>query len=190
MAITSLNKTIIGKQILMQWTSDISGPTYYMYKNGLYIGSTTETQYYITNLIDGEIFRFEVYDIQPTSIDKFYPGYFNIGFYNKDSNILSYYIYEIINSGSSSLSNILNTKSGKYFYNFNTKWYPDTSVVDIEIKPKYINGTFGDPFLFNKQIITYPSTIKSSLNIDSSGIINVNLSNSLSSSVVITFPTI
>jgi len=182
-----------GGQVTFYWDSDLSNPTYYLYKNGLFLGTQTQTDYTLIQLKENEVFRFEVFDYEPSinDIEDFFPGYFHFNFYTKPSeNIVSYEIKQKINSGSWTTLEILNTKNTKSVYTFDTPWYNDGDIINIKIIPKYINNKNGDAFNFTKETITYPLTLKTTINKTDDNFLEINSTSttSLQDSLIISFP--
>lgn len=153
-------------EVTFFWESTLENPTYYLYKNGLFIGTQTQSDYTIVNIQENEVYRFEVFDAQPNSsdIEHFFPGNFYFNFYTKPSeNILSYKVESNVNDAGWTTIQILNTKTDKSVYSFQTPWYEDTDNVQIRIYPKYRNNKESIPFYFNKEVITYPSPVSNSI---------------------------
>lgn len=153
-------------EVTFFWESTLENPTYYLYKNGLFIGTQTQSDYTIVNIQENEVYRFEVFDTQPNSsdIEHFFPGNFYFNFYTKPSeNILSYKVESNVNDAGWTTIQILNTKTDKSVYSFQTPWYEDTDNVQIRIYPKYRNNKESIPFYFNKEVITYPSPVSNSI---------------------------
>lgn len=156
-------------EVTFFWGSTLTNPTYYIYKNGLFIGTQTQTNYTVVNIQENEIYRLEVFDIEPdlNSIEDFFPGNFYFNFYTKPSeNILSYKVENNINNTGWKTIQILNTKIDKSVYTFQTPWYDDKDIVQIRIYPKYINNKEGDYFYFNKEVITYPTQVNNKIEMD------------------------
>jgi len=179
-------------EVTFFWESTLESPTYYIYKNGLFIGTQTQTDYTIVNIQDNEVFRLEVFDEEPDLdlIENFFPGNFYFNFYTKPSeNILSYKVEANVNNTTWNTIQILNTKIDKSVYTFQTPWYEDQDNLQIRIYPKYRNNKESIPFYFNKEVITYPNQVLNNielngteLEIDLIGV--VDLEDSLITSVV------
>jgi len=155
-------------EVTFFWESTLGSPLYYIYKNGLFIGTQTQSDYTIVNIQENEVYRFEVFDAEPSlsDIEHFFPGNFYFNFYTKPSeNILSYKVEANVNNTTWVTIQILNTKVDKSVYTFQTPWYDDKDDVQIRIYPKYRNNKESTPFYFNKEVITYPNPVTSSINL-------------------------
>lgn len=182
-----------GGQVTFYWGSDLNNPTYYLYKNGLFLGTQTQSDYTFIQLKNNEVFRFEVFDYEPSigDIEDFYPGYFHFNFYTKPSEkITSYEIQEKVNSGDWRTLEILNTKINKSLYTFDTPWYNDKSIVNIRIIPKYINNKDGDPFSFMREVITYPLSLNTTISVTDDNFLEIDAitTTTLENSLIITVP--
>ena len=182
-----------GGQVTFYWESDLNNPTYYLYKNGLFLGTQTQSDYTFIQLKNNEVFRFEVFDYEPSigDIEDFYPGYFHFNFYTKPSEkITSYEIQEKVNSGDWRTLEILNTKINKSLYTFDTPWYNDKSIVNIRIIPKYINNKDGEPFSFMREVITYPLSLNTTISVTDDNFLEIDAitTTTLENSLIITVP--
>jgi hypothetical protein len=182
-----------GGQVTFYWESDLNNPTYYLYKNGLFLGTQSQSDYTFIQLKNNEVFRFEVFDYEPSiaDIEDFYPGYFHFNFYTKPSEkIASYEIQEKVDSGDWRTLEILNTKINKSLYTFDTPWYNDKSIINIRIIPKYINNKDGEPFSFMREVITYPLSLNTTISVTDDNFLEIDAitTTTLENSLIITVP--
>lgn len=146
--------------IYFDWGSDISDPTYYIYRNGIFIGNQSQNNYTINDLVDGEIFRFEVFDVSTDRPEVFYDNYFYFNFFVNDiTNLREFLVEERINSETYVPTKSIFVKANNYFYSIRSNFYNDNDDVSVRITPVSINRKKGQPFEINKRIVTYPDSV-------------------------------
>lgn len=160
-------------EVIFNWTSDAEDPTYYIYIDGLFVKTTLDTTYTLTTVVNGDIFRFEVYD-EPTIVEPYFANYFNLNFYSKNQNISKFVVSEKID-GSFTETQTLNTVRGTYYYGLDTRQFEDGDTAEYKIEPFFDkNNEEGITYNFINEVITYPSNVGNILTFDSSsGIINI-----------------
>lgn len=164
----TMNEPFYGlNEIIFNWSSDSSSPTYYIYIDGLFEKTTLDTSYTLTTVTNGNLFRFEVYD-EPTIVEKYFPNYFNLNFFNKNQEISKFIVSEKV--GSSFIeTQTLNTIRGTYYYSINTRQYADETTAEYRIEPYFNkNNEEGINYNFVNEVITYPSNVGNKLFLDTS----------------------
>lgn len=186
--ITNFIPTILNNgSILFEWSSTIESPTFYLYRNGIFLGTQIQNNYTITGLKQNELIRFEVFDNSTDRPEEFFDNFFYTQFYVTDvNNINAFKIEEKINDSSSfTLINQIIAKTGLYHYSFFSNYYEDDDEVTLRITPILNNKTEGEYFELTKKIITYPESINSEIYVDS-GSLYIDIKPSLEDSLIIT----
>ena len=140
MAITSLTqRQIDAATFRVEWESDLSEPTFYVYVNGRLVEETRRS-YTIIGVTPGEPVRIEVFDNPNTAPEEWFPGRFVLG-WDAVAGAESYQIQESDGSTWETQGTVQDT--GASYYTWRSRVLPDGLEAVFRVRARSAGGNAG-----------------------------------------------
>lgn len=152
MAVTLTVKAAGPGAVLAEWSSTLEDPTYYMYRDGIYLGSTKRTFAYLP-VRSGELFEFEVLDSSSEQPESDLPGIMVLT-WEPGENVSYYRVDQWVDSAWSVVAKVYETGLG--IYKYVTGYLADETVHVFRIVPVGTNGSDGTAKDFSARMVRKP----------------------------------
>lgn len=138
--------------VRLTWSSDLTDPTYTVYRDGELVLTTTATEY-VFAVASGEAPVIEVYDAAPAAGPEGYPSRMLLG-WTAVADTDEYRVEQYVGTAWTTRATIDDTGAG--YYTWRTGVLADDTTHQFRIVPVGDNGNDGDPLALTMLMVRHP----------------------------------